>query len=355
MIYYHSNSKKKSNIDYYTIEKIQSEYKKDNSKWILSFSGGKDSSALLKLTYLALHNLKTKFKPITVVYCDSGVEIPIVNSLIKKTLYKLSIEAKEYGNPINTRIVYPFLKDRYFSKVIGRGYPPPTNKFRWCTDRLRIKPINNLFKNVEGKKIILLGIRKDESFERNKKILRHQTNDNYYLKQVNNRKAVIFSPIINFTVKDVWHTIKYWKLPKSINIEKLQIFYETANCKKSVNHNKNNLINNKIRLGCWTCTVIRQDKAVANLIAMGYKSLKPLLKFRNWLAEIRNNPNFRCKWRRNGEKGLGPFTIYARKEILNKLLQAQSNTCWKLIDDKEIEYIKEQWKLDMRSSNYFEK
>ena len=77
----------------------------------------------LKLTYIALHNLKIKHKHITVIYCDSGVEIPIVSSLIKEMLDKLSIKAKERRNPINTKIVYLFIKDRYFSKVMVMAIP----------------------------------------------------------------------------------------------------------------------------------------------------------------------------------------------------------------------------------------
>lgn len=344
-----------SDLDYQTIENIQIEYQKDRTHWTLGFSGGKDSSALLKLTYLALYYLKNKHKPINVIYCDTGVEIPIISLFVKETLGNLLIEAKEHEIPITKQIVYPVLKDRYFSKVIGHGYPPPTNKFRWCTDRLRVKPIKGILKNVNDHNIILLGIRKGESIERDRTISRYTTNNEYYLKQSNNSNAIIFSPIIKYEVKNVWSTIRNYNLPRSIDSNKLQTFYKITDLNDSVNHDSIDILKDKSRFGCWTCTVVRQDKAVKDLIENGFNDLKPLLIFRNWLISIRDNPNYRCKRRRNGEKALGPFTIDARKEILNRLLKAQNNTCWELINDHEIEYIKKQWKFDVNSAKYFEK
>ena len=110
--------------------------------------------------------------------------------------------------------------------------------------------------------------------------------------------------------------------------------------------NSSNISSAKGRFGCWTCTVVRQDKAVEYLIQDGEKSLIPLFEFRNWLAEIRYNTSYRFKIRRNGNKGPGPFTLEARKEILNRLLEAQGKTTWELITNEEIEYIRGQWLLD---------
>ncbi|MBA7716100.1 hypothetical protein ES703_125163 [subsurface metagenome] len=110
--------------------------------------------------------------------------------------------------------------------------------------------------------------------------------------------------------------------------------------------NSSNVSSAKGRFGCWTCTVVRQDKAVKSLIQDGEESLVPLFEFRNWLAEIRYNASYRLKIRRNGNRGLSPFTIEARKEILNMLLKAQGKTIWDLISDEEIQYIQAQWLLD---------
>ena len=181
-------------IDVSTIDLIQKEYKKNKMPWSLGFSGGKDSSAMLKLTYNAIVGIKNPDKLINVVYCDTGVEIPIVTSFVKKTFTKLEKEIKELNLPINIHIVEPKLENRFFSKVIGRGYPTPTNKFRWCTDRLRVMPIQAMMNN-KYENIVLVGVRKGESVERDKILKNYNTEKPYYLKQANFSNVKIFAPI----------------------------------------------------------------------------------------------------------------------------------------------------------------
>jgi DNA sulfur modification protein DndC len=119
------------------IIEIQQEYIKSKGPWYLGYSGGKDSSALIKLLFLALSEMKNPSKTVTLVYCDTGVEIPIVSAFAHKTLRGIEREAQDLVLPIDINIASPVLEDRFFVKVIGRGYATPTNKFRWCTNRLR--------------------------------------------------------------------------------------------------------------------------------------------------------------------------------------------------------------------------
>ncbi|MBX3009756.1 MAG: phosphoadenosine phosphosulfate reductase family protein [Melioribacteraceae bacterium] len=336
-----------TNLDFETIELIEREYKKSTLPWSLGYSGGKDSSALLKLTFQAILNTKKKPKTINVVYCDTGVEIPIMSALVDKTLKKIKRESKELELPFNCVKLVPKLNDRYFVKVIGRGYPPPTNIFRWCTDKLRVIPIQTFLQTHSKENIVLLGVRKGESFERDKIILKHYLEDVYYFRQNNFSQAKIFSPILNYNEDNVWETILNDSLPKSIDGKKLQKYYTLV---KSVNEN-----NIGGRFGCWTCTVVRKDKAVMNLIDAGYSELIPLLNFRNWLVSIRDIPRNRCKHRRNGQIGLGPFTLVARSKILDKLLLAQSESGLSLISEEELDYILKLWLVDKNSKTYREK
>jgi DNA sulfur modification protein DndC len=329
-----------------TIEHIQREYLRNNLPWSLAFSGGKDSSALLKLVYLALEELPEKTKPVTIVYCDTGVEIPIIRSSVIKTLYDLSREAVENDMPLRTQIVRPALQDRYFSKVIGRGYPPPTFKFRWCTDVLRIKPIRSVINNTNEQSVILLGTRKGESIERDRVLSRYKTSREYYFQQANSRNVVIYSPLIEYQASDIWSILRNNSMPQSIDTEKLQILYSIVNSGHANNLSATDILNAKGRFGCWTCTVIRHDRAVENLIRGGEESLVPLFEFRNWLVLIRDNPSYRLKTRRNGNRGPGPFTIEAREEILDRLLEAQSRARFDLISIEETEFIRNQWLLD---------
>src|SRR5687767_13408872 len=117
-----------------TICLIRDEYERADVPWILGFSGGKDSSALLRLAYAALVEARDHPVPVTVLYCDTGVEFPPIARLVRRTLKALATESLAAGLPISVRVARPRRTDSYFVRVIGRGYPPPTSKFRWCTD-----------------------------------------------------------------------------------------------------------------------------------------------------------------------------------------------------------------------------
>ena len=86
----------------------------------------------------------------------------------------------------------------------------------------------------------------------------------------------------------------------------------------------------------------------------GFEGVYSLLLFRNWLLEIRDRPEYRCKKRRNGTPGLGPFTLAARREILDKLLSAQALSGLSLIREEELVLIKSLWEIDKNSLVYTE-
>ena len=201
-------------------------------------------------------------------------------------------------------------------KVIGRGYPPPSNKFRWCTDRLRINPVKQVLGSVPNRQsIVLLGIRLGESAERDKAITKHHTGETYYFRHSNNRDSLIFSHIVDYTVEEVWDTLTFNLLPESIDVAPLWTLYKKSSGECPIIRDPKGSPCGKGRFGCWTCTVVRKDRAVQSLVREGHTELLSLLLFRNWLLEIRDRPEYRCKRRRNGAPGMGPFTLSARQEI----------------------------------------
>jgi DNA sulfur modification protein DndC len=338
-----------------TISIIKKEYLTSELPWFIGFSGGKDSSALVKLVFTALHELPNRKKLVTLIYIDTGVDIPIIQSLVKETLEGIIHEAQKLDIPIRVQFAYPKLEDKYFVKVIGRGYPTPTNKFRWCTRRLRVNPVKEVLRtHGSEKKLILLGVRKGESATRNKIISKHEMSDSHYYRQSGNSDSLIFSPIIDYSVKDVWSALTLLDYPRSINVIRLYELYTEASGECPSIRDPNGTPCGKGRFGCWTCTVVRKDKAVTNMVNEGYKSLAPLLGFRNWLVSIRDHPDYRCKKRRNGQSGLGPFRIDARQEILDELLRVQSLSGYELIHDEEISLIMKFWEQDRKSLKYQE-
>lgn len=334
------------------IEYIKEYYQKDNNEWFLGFSGGKDSSATLKLVYTAIKQLDSFHKKIHVVFCDTGVENPIITNYVKRLFQNLQEESNLQNLPFEYKVIYPKLSDRFFVKVIGRGYPTPTNIFRWCTKQLRVDPINRYI-NAKINSSIILGVRLNESEQRNRTIEKHKLKEKFHLKQNNSAKKIIFSPILYHELEEVWLTIYSTQYPESINASEIRKIYNDAESECSSIKIKNQPCGSS-RFGCWTCTVVRKDKSIANQITNGYAELEELHNFRNWLYEFRDNTKFRCKFRRNGQQSLGPITLEGRKIILEKLLDIQEKSSYTLITNQEIEEIYKLWEIDKQSKTYRE-
>ena len=81
----------------YIIEEIADQYaiEDNNRPWIIGFSGGKDSTVLLTLTWLALLKIKNEKgksflkREVYVVCNDTLVENPIITNYVNKILEKI--------------------------------------------------------------------------------------------------------------------------------------------------------------------------------------------------------------------------------------------------------------------------
>ena len=289
-------------------------------------------------------------KTIVILYCDTGVEIPVISSFVKKTLARIKKQASEDGIPIETKIVRPRVEDRFFVKVIGKGYPPPTNKFRWCTDRLRVGPVRREMRTALGSNsIMLLGTRWEESPERARTLARFNIRGRYFFKQSGNANTTIFAPLAELSTKQIWEFLHSLSIPSALNIAGLVSLYQAAsgqNCSGRCQECPKCM---RGRFGCWTCTVVRRDRALMNMVEDGYPKLRPLLEFRDWLADLRDQPQTRCEHRRNGAKGPGPFTIKTRAVILSRLKRVEERSPWQLIRPIEIQKINECWDSEIDS------
>ena len=94
------------------------------------------------------------------------VESPKIVEQITKTLDSMEQSAKKQALQISTNLVRPEIKDSFWVCLLGLGYPAPSNNFRWCTDRLKIRNADRFITNKVseyGEAIVVLGTRKDES------------------------------------------------------------------------------------------------------------------------------------------------------------------------------------------------
>ena len=129
-------------------EEVRQLYLADDVPWIIGYSGGKDSSAVLQLTWLALAELSAdqRRKTVHVISTDTMVENPIVASWVQKSLDVLGETSRKLEMPVKTKLLHPRVEESFWVNLIGRGYPAPRPKFRWCTERLKIKPSNRFIR-----------------------------------------------------------------------------------------------------------------------------------------------------------------------------------------------------------------
>jgi DNA sulfur modification protein DndC len=327
-----------------------------NAPWFLGFSGGKDSTAVLKILWAAQERLPERGRRgVTLVYCDTGVDIPLIARFVLGTLEKLREEASRTVIPLNVRVAKPRVTHRFFVRVIGRGYPPPTTSFRWCTKFLRINPIKEIMNENKNERIMMLGLREKESEQRRRSSSQFSTGrDKWFYQGGDKSKTLVYCPIYNFYTPDVWQALVEMERPRCIDVPELARIYKSAGGECPIIRDPRAPPCGKGRFGCWTCTVVRRDRAVGNLIESGHDDLEPLLRFRDWLATVRNDYNLRCRFRRNGSEGSGPFRLGARKHILQELLAVQRTAGIELISNEELFEIKRLWRLDEASPIYKE-
>lgn len=138
---------------------------------ILSFSGGKDSSAML-LEWLERHNnLPNKYPLDEVVYIDVGKEFPsmiehvnkieniVLCSGVKFTRLRSNYSFDYYMFDYEAKRRNSYLKD-------FRGYSWPGPRSRWCTSKLKVEVIGQYLKELNKKYrvIQLIGIAADEKY-----------------------------------------------------------------------------------------------------------------------------------------------------------------------------------------------
>lgn len=358
---------------------IQEVYCEDKRPWILGFSGGKDSTCMIQLVWNALERLpKSKLaKMVYIISSDTLVESPKIVETVTESLEKMEDAAKKSSLPIETNLVRPVLDNTFWVCMIGKGYPAPSNTFRWCTDRLKIKSANKFIEDrvsEHGEVVMVLGSRKDESSTRAQVINNHSIKGSHLSRHNMLSQAFIYVPLRDFTTEDVWNYLLQSKVnPWGKNNRDLLAMYRDANaseCPLVVDTSTASCGNS--RFGCWVCTVVEHDKSMESMIDNGEEWMEPLLELRQMLKETQDPAKkdiYRDLKHRNGHVifwndrvTYGPYKLEFRKKIFENLLQAQ-NAVKKngpdpniaLIHDDEIHEIQRLWRVehgDWKNSAY---
>lgn len=349
------------------IEEMTYVYKHDDRPWLIGYSGGKDSSLLVSLVIEVVSRLPEylRKKKIFIVSSDTGVENPIVQKYMHSSSAKINEFSKKTNANIRADVIYPDVMQSFWSLVIGLGYPTPEPPgFRWCTERLKIHPMNkytNAIIEQYGEVILLLGVRKAESISRMRSISSREIVGKLLTPHSDISKAYVYNPLTEIKNERVWeYLLKNDGIsPWGVDMKYLFSLYqgedmgEEQSVVGQIDKDKIPVTGNS-RFGCWCCTIVKEDKSLQNFIDHGSKELIPLRNFRNWLVSIRQDPEFRDNKRRNGkvyvksngEYGFGPFKLSARQEILRRLLTLQKETGFSLISNEELKTIDTLWDLE---------
>ena len=353
-------------------EEVREVYLSDNRPWIIGFSGGKDSTCMTQLIWHAISDLpkEKRQKKIYIISSDTLVESPKIVEQITKTLDIMELAAKKQGLPITTNLVRPEIKDSFWVCLLGLGYPAPSNNFRWCTDRLKIKNADRFINDKVseyGEAIVCLGTRKDESGSRAQLMNLYAIKGSYLSRHSKFAQTYVYTPLRDFITEDVWNYLLQNKNPWGGNNRDLLALYQNADaaeCPLVVDSSTPSCGNS--RFGCWVCTVVEKDKSMENLIDSGEDWMQPLLELRQDLKDTQDPEKkleIRDFKRRTGQVTFhtdgtekitpGPYKIEFRKDFLKKLLVAQNSVRKNgpdpkisLILEEELHEIQRIWRME---------
>ena len=322
------------------LDEVADLYLSDEIPWVVGYSGGKDSTAALQLVWLALAKLSPEElkKSVFVISTDTLVENPVVAAWVTKSLDNINKAAAKQGLPITAHQLTPETQNTFWVNLIGRGYPAPRPKFRWCTERMKIQPSTQFISSVvqeHGEAILVLGTRKAESAARAKVMNRFEEKRTRGRLSPNGSlpNSFVYSPLEDWTNDDVWLFLMQMKNPWGYNNKDLLTMYQGATaggeCPLVVDTSTPSCGDS--RFGCWVCTLVDKDKSMQAMIQNDQEKewMLPLLQLRDEL-DVHDDRHLRDFRRLNGAVQLfhdrpipGPYKQDIREQWLRKVLEAQ--------------------------------
>ena len=363
------------------LDDMKTLYLQDSRPWIIGLSGGKDSTCITQLVYSMLLELPPdkRHKRVYVLSADVMVESPHADYRRKHICGLIEKQVEIDKIPLSVETLRPILTDTFWVNLIGRGYPSPNRWFRWCTDRMKIRPMNRfVYSQIKenGEVIMVLGIRKSESVNRKRAIERYEISGTKLSQHSEIKGALVYAPISDWDdIEDVREFLRSTPSPwQDDNNKFLHEYYSRGESDTEFITDKESQSAGATRMGCWTCTVVPRDHSLEWYIKEGQTWLEPLVEYRNWIHEIRDGPNYREEARkgekkkkiyadilgkeftgleRYGHKVYGPFTMQTRHEMLERLLMLTKNNAelkyeldsleYTLITPEEIQAIVQLW------------
>lgn len=323
------------------LQEIQDLYLSDTMPWVVGYSGGKDSTASLQLIWKAIAGLaaEQRTKTIHVISTDTLVENPVIAAWVANSLDCIRHAAQQQGLPIEAHRLTPSLENRFWVSLIGKGYPAPRNRFRWCTDRLKISASTKFIQELSeanGEAILVLGQRRGESTARDKVMDEYNGSTRDRLsrnKDPRLSRVWVYLPVETWTSDDVWEYIITESNPWGVDNQELFNIYRgaTADAECPIVVDTTTPSCGDSRFGCYVCTMVTQDKSMQAMVQNDEQKawMQPILLFRNTQLATADR-DVRDFQRMNGQLKVfngslvhGPYLQEKRTVLLRELLATQ--------------------------------
>lgn len=279
---------------------------------------------------------------LTVMYADTRLELVPLHAGALVLMDALSREG------FGTQVVLPEIDDRFLVYMLGYGVPPASNTFRWCTEKIKVRPmyeaLDKLRESAGEKFLMLTGMRIGESAVRDQRIALSCSKDSGECGQG------WFQTSTPETVADTLAPLLHWRLCHMYNW-----LYDDGNLGHGYDVRGVAEVYGleEVRTGCVGCPLASRDKALERLLRepqWGY--LEPLLELRPLWRELKHarwrkrkaKPERRKdgKWGTNVQRK-GPLTMEGRVYGLERVLDIQERAGVDLINTEEEARIREMW------------
>lgn len=357
----------------------------------IAWSGGKDSTLLLALfLFLCLTGKVEVPEEIVVMYADTRMELPplaIAAAAIREELQVVADDFARLGCKLTVQVVLPPMDDRFFVYMFGRGVPPPSSQFRWCTERMKVKPmawaldgvamdragitgwptwepkrsdveaqalVASLREELKArgaadKMLMLTGLRLGESSARDDRInLACNKKDGecaqgWFQSALQGDLVDTLSPILHWRVCNVWAWLLHHAPQKEPYLD-TRIIAEAYGGEEAAEDGA--------RTGCIGCPVVSEDHTLIRICRMpGWEYLSPLKQLHSYYWDTLRSPLVRLRQpigekRKDGKlvknpQRMGPLTFEGRRAGLAFVLglQAEVNEAARRLGRPEIDIL----------------
>lgn len=308
-------------------------YGPEHDHWGACWSFGKDSSTLVTLIAQLIQTGQiVKPKTFTIFAGDTRQElIPLWIAA-----QKIKRQLEERGIKVN--IVSAPMDKRFLVYMLGRGVPPPSNNFRWCTEKMKIDPVekavSEFLEEKEGKMLMLTGVRLGESAVRDQRINVScskngaECGQGWYQTSLQSDKCATLAPLLHWRVCNVWDWLKIFAPLEKYGGWETSMIADAYGGDEAEEENA--------RTGCTGCPLTSgdNDNALDRVVRMDeWNYLKPLQRLKPIYREMKK-PQYRLRkaggqTKKDGtlqknQQRMGPLTLEARKYFLKKIIAIQN-------------------------------